>query len=142
MSLAGPIMVVEDDRDDFDLIKNCIEEIGFNNRVDWYKNGKEALQYLQTTTEQPFIIIADIQMPVMNGLELLKRIYHDDRLRQKAIPFVFLTVVVSHTIIREAYDLMVQGFYEKAPSYKDFKAQLALILHYWTNCLHPNRSLG
>jgi CheY-like chemotaxis protein len=141
MAVKGPIMLVEDDRDDFDLIKNCIEELGFDNRVDWYRNGKEALAYLKVTEEQPFIIIADIQMPMMNGLELLKHIYEDDYLRKKSIPFVFLTVVVSRNIVREAYDLMVQGFYQKARNYKDLTRQLGLILNYWTHSLHPNRKI-
>ena len=134
-------MLVEDDRDDFDLIKNCIEELGFDNRVDWYRNGKEALAYLKVTQEQPFIIIADIQMPLMNGLELLKHIYEDEYLRKKSIPFVFLTVVVSRNIVREAYDLMVQGFYQKARNYKDLTQQLNLILNYWMHSLHPNRKI-
>ena len=138
MTITGPIVVIEDDRDDDDLICTCISDNGFSNQLRRFKNGQEALNYLHTTTEQPFIILADIMMQMLNGLELLKRINADPCLHKKAIPFVFLTKAVSPEIIEEAFHLFAQGFFEKASNYPAQKEQIKCILHYWKHCKHPN----
>ncbi len=138
MAFNGPIIVVEDDRDEHDLIKACIQDAGYLNEVRWFQNGREAIDYLCTTAEQPFIIFADIRMPVMNGLELLSRINKDEALRRKAIPFVFLTVAVSTALVNEAYRLAAQGFFVKKGNYTGLKDLLALILNYWKQGCHPN----
>ena len=140
MAFNGPVIIVEDDHDEHDLIKACIADAGYRNEVRWFKNGRETIDYLSVTDEQPAIILSDIQMPVMNGLELLSRINKDELLHNKAIPFVFLTVAVSTDLVAEAYDLMAQGFFVKKSNYTGLKEQLALILDYWRQGSHPNNT--
>jgi DNA-binding NarL/FixJ family response regulator len=77
-------------------------------------------------------------MPLLNGLELRKRINASDYLRKKSIPFVFLTTTASQQSIEVAYEESVQGFYQKALSYQELSEQIRLIVEYWQNCLHPN----
>ncbi|MBO0953218.1 response regulator [Fibrella forsythiae] len=138
MSTIGPIGLLEDDEDDPFLIKMAIKGLGVANQLICFPNGRLALDYLETTPLQPFLILCDINMPLMNGLELRALIHKSDYLRQKAIPFVFLTTTANPGSIRKAYDASVQGFYQKAADQPALARQLKLIIDYWASCLHPN----
>lgn len=96
------------------------------------------LDYLRTTVEKPFIIFCDINMPMMSGLQLRQVIYNDEFLRQKSIPFVFFTTAASEEQVREAYNLTVQGFFLKPPSFEEIRKLFRLIIEYWDMCRHPN----
>lgn len=141
MSIEGPIVIVEDDAVEYDQIKAAITDVGYTNETRWFKNGSEALEYLLTTPEKPFLILADMLMPVMNGLELLSRINKDPYLHKKAIPFVFLTVGNSPHLVEEAYDLSTQGYFLKPHNYDKLKDQMKCILNYWYYAKHPNNTL-
>lgn len=134
----GPILLIEDDEDDQFLIKQAIKSLDIANAVLCFPNGQVALDFLETTQQQPFLILCDINMPLMNGLELRAIINKSDFLRQKAIPFVILTTTASSAAIALAYRESVQGFYQKAVSQVGLIQQLRLIVEYWRSCLHPN----
>ncbi len=138
MSLKGPIISIEDDADDQYLLKSVLDEIKIPNSVHFFNNGLEALQYLQVTTEQPFLILCDINMPIMNGLELRQKIDDDEYLKKKSIPFVFLSTSGSPKLVEEAYASTIQGYYQKASGFDAFRKQIELIIAYWKSCLHPN----
>ncbi|WP_031527140.1 response regulator [Dyadobacter crusticola] len=139
MSIRGPIISIEDDADDQFLIQSVIEELNLPNQLIFFGNGLEALLYLETTQEQPFLIICDINMPVMNGLELRSRIDENEFLRRKSIPFVFLSTADNPLVIEAAYDSTIQGFFKKEDSFTDLKNRLKIIYDYWQCCLHPNK---
>ncbi|MCF0055835.1 response regulator [Dyadobacter sp. CY356] len=141
MSKYGPIISIEDDHDDQYLLKSVLEEMNIANPVYFFENGLEAFNFLEVTTEQPFLILCDINMPVMNGLELRQRIDENPYLKKKAIPFIFLSTSGSLPLIDEAYKSTIQGFYKKGSSFQDFKKQIELIVAYWEACLHPNTRL-
>lgn len=136
--IDDPIVVVEDDADDQYFIKVICEKLGVTGDLLFFDNGKEALEYLTVTTRKTFLILCDINMPVMNGLELRRQIQMDEKLRRKSIPFVFLSTAARPQEVEEAYDLTVQGFFVKASQLKDMETSLELILKYWQNCKHPN----
>lgn len=138
MSIKGPIISIEDDADDQFLIKSVIEELDITNELLFFSNGVEALLYLETTRDQPFLIICDINMPVMNGLELRERIDKNEYLRKKSIPFVFLSTADNPLVIETAYDSTIQGFFKKENSFEDLKTRIRVIYDYWSYCLHPN----
>nr|WP_295922565.1 response regulator [uncultured Dyadobacter sp.] len=139
MSVRGPIISIEDDADDQFLIKSVVEELQIPNELLFFSNGLEALLYLETTQQQPFVIICDINMPVMNGLELRERIDQNEYLRKKSIPFVFLSTADNPLVIETAYDSTIQGFFKKENSFEDFKKRIRVIYDYWAYCLHPNQ---
>ncbi len=141
MALNGPIILVEDDTNDTDVICEAIEQIGIPNPIKKFATANEAHNYLLHTQEQPFIILCDIRMPSVDGLSFRRNIFNNEFLRKKSIPFVFYTGMVSQEIINEAYDMEVQGFYEKASSFIGIKEQLLTLFLYWKNCLHPNRAI-
>lgn len=136
--VKDPIMIVEDDVDDQFLFKHALKKLELSDRLLLFNNGREALDYLTAQNDQPFIIICDINMPIMNGLELRKKIFEDDFLRKKSIPFVFLSTAARPSEVNLAYNLTVQGFFEKGHSYSEIENTLKRILDYWEKSKHPN----
>ncbi len=139
MSKKGNILIIEDDIDDKELLEELIIEIGVVNNIVWKLNGAEALSYLCTTTDPMFIIFSDINMPIMNGLELKRKIEADPVLRKKSIPFIFYSTTANLETVVEAYtDLTIQGFFKKGSDYNRTKAVVKTIIEYWKDCVHPN----
>jgi CheY-like chemotaxis protein len=138
MSLKGPILLIDDDTHDLDVICAALKENKVENKIRSFLTAKEGLDYLNTTKEQPFIILADIRMNEMNGLEFRKAIEQNEFLKKKSIPFVFLTEAVSQEIVDEAYDLTVQGFFRKPNNFSELRRLLDYIVSFWKMCIHPN----
>lgn len=138
MSLNGPIIIIEDDEDDQFLFREAFHGIGVKNDLHFFSSCKEALDYLLITDEKPFIIISDINIPGKTGLEMKKEINKNDYLRKKSIPFVFLTTSKNPQTIAQAYEMQIQGYFQKPNIMKDLKARLSCIIKYWQECLHPN----
>jgi CheY-like chemotaxis protein len=137
-SKNGPLIIVEDDPDDQEIIREVVESLGISNTLLLFTDGFEALTYLQTTTDQPFLILCDINLPKLNGLELREEINADDRLRRKSVPFVFFSTNASRDAVAKAYDLTVQGFFVKSHTLQELRDILSLIINYWSHCKHPN----
>jgi CheY-like chemotaxis protein len=93
MSKTGSIILVEDDLDDQEMIQRAIRQLALPNEIKMFRDGDGALLYLKSMTEQPFIIVCDINMPGMDGLTLKKQIDSNPPLRARSIPFVYLTTV-------------------------------------------------
>jgi CheY-like chemotaxis protein len=139
MVKLGPIILIEDDPDDQELIRKALKEAGVNNEVINLNNGAEALQFLITTTIQPFLILCDVNMPKLNGIELKMRIDEDAELRRKSIPFIFFTTSANKIAVTLAYTRMtIQGFFEKSENYQELVRTLKIIIDYWIECRHPN----
>ncbi|MEO5603965.1 MAG: response regulator [Cyclobacteriaceae bacterium] len=133
-----PIIFIDDDVDDHFIFEEICKNLNLSNHYKFFHNGDAVLQYLRTTTDRPFIIFCDINMPQMNGLQLRKAINEDETLREKSIPFVFFSTAPSNQQIRQAYGLTVQGFFLKEQSFEETKNTFKLILEYWQKCKHPN----
>ncbi len=138
MAHNGPIIIVDDDLHDIDVVTAAITELGFKNPIRSFTGAKSAMDFLGSTTDIPFIILCDIRMVEMNGLEFRNAVNQNDYLRKKSIPFIFLTAAVSQEIVNIAYDLTVQGFLIKPRTFEDLKSKLHTVLNYWTECVHPN----
>lgn len=139
MVKSGPIILVEDDIDDQEMIGKAIREAGVSNEIIYLNNGAEALEFLKTTTIQPFIILCDLNMPKINGIELKMRIDEDKELRKRSIPFVFFSTSTNKMAVTLAFTKMtVQGFFEKNENYQELVRTLKVILDYWRECKHPN----
>src|SRR5688500_10008137 len=103
-SKPGPLIIIEDDLDDKEIIQKIMESLEISNTLLFFNDGTEALSYLQTTTDQPFLIICDVNLPKMNGLEFRLEINNDERLRKKSIPFVFFSTNAGRDTVQKAYD--------------------------------------
>jgi CheY-like chemotaxis protein len=138
MSSSGPIVIIEDDPDDQVILKEAFSSLGVKNHQKYFTTCMDALQYLMTTWEQPFLILSDVNLPGMDGTELRRKVNENEYLRKKSIPFVFFTTTASKAAVNEAYDLMVQGYFEKPGTMEDIRKTLQLIIEYWMFCKHPN----
>jgi CheY-like chemotaxis protein len=136
--VTEPILIVEDDLDDQFLLKKVFERIGVESDLVFFPNGKEALDYLKTSGKETFMILCDINMPVMNGLELRERINKDEELRRKSIPFIFLSTAARPIDVCTAFELSVQGFFVKESTLLEMEESLRTIFMYWARCKHPN----
>jgi response regulator RpfG family c-di-GMP phosphodiesterase len=136
---AGPIIIVEDDIDDQEIFIQALREININNQVNHFKNGKTAFEYLLQTSERPFIIFCDVNLPGQKGTAFKKQIDDNKELRRKSIPFIFYSTSDDQGTVNEAYtEMTVQGFFKKQDDYSEIKSQLKVIVDYWMACRHPN----
>ena len=139
MAKSGPIIVLEDDADDKSIFEEILQDLEITNKLIWFTKTAETLEYLKTTSEQPFIIFSDINLPVQNGIDFKKELDNDEQLRKKSIPFVFYSTSVDQKTVNDAYTKMtVQGFFKKGHSYDEMKANIKVIFDYWKTCKHPN----
>jgi CheY-like chemotaxis protein len=136
----GHIIIIEDDKDDQEMYVECIKAIGIPNEIRFFDNAVEALDYLLNTEDQPFIILSDINMPGMTGLELKKQIQDNPYLCTKGIPFVFISTNASSVSVRHAHALSVQGYFEKPHTIEAIKAMLLTLFDYWKMCKHINNT--
>ncbi|MCP5455077.1 MAG: response regulator [Thermotogae bacterium] len=126
------ILLAEDDIIDVMTIKRALKEINITNPLIIKENGEEALNYLMSIekNEYPCIIISDINMPKLNGIEFLKEIKKNDKL--KRIPFVILTTSKEEADKCESFNLGVSGYMIKPVDYINFVEVVKTINLYWT----------
>lgn len=126
-----PILLVEDDRVDVMTILRALKEIHVANAVVNMEHGEAALDYLRDpASERPCIILLDLNMPIMNGIEFLHAIKHDAQL--KRIPVIVLTTSEEQQDKVHSFDLGVAGYMAKPVDYRRFVEMMRSIDLYWT----------
>jgi CheY-like chemotaxis protein len=139
MPYSGPIVIVEDDIDDQELFENVLVDLEIPNERIYFKNPEDAWVFLKETQTQPCVIISDMNLPRMNGLEFKRLIDSHPELKRKSIPFVFLSTTANKQTVSQAFtELTVQGFFEKQSSISLLKQTFLVILNYWKLSKHPN----
>lgn len=142
MNKKGPIIVIEDDRDDQEILGEVFQQLSYANEVRFFDNGYTALEYLNTTTELPFLILSDVNMPKLDGFELREKIITNASLSLKCIPYLYFTTAVSHTAVINAYSKSAQGFFMKPASFTELENIIKKIVEYWLVCYAPNNFPG
>jgi CheY-like chemotaxis protein len=137
-SLKGPLIILEDDDDEKMLLSEVITKIGLTNEIKFFSTGIALIDYLMTTKDRPFLIISDVNIPRMNGLEVKEKINESDFLRRKAIPFIYVSTSGAMSAVERAYDLNAQGFFLKQNTIGDIEKHLRIIFEYWRECRHTN----
>jgi CheY-like chemotaxis protein len=137
MRNSKPILLVEDDSVDAMTVKRALKDLNVMNLLVHTPNGKEAFEYLTGEgSEKPCFILLDLNMPKMNGVELLKIIKADDEL--KKIPVVVLTTSRDTEDKFETFGLGAVGYIVKPADYKNFVEAMRTIDIYWTLSELPN----
>lgn len=138
MNKRGPIIIIEDDQDDQEILAEVFRRLEYPNEIIFFDDGEQALEYLTRTTIEPFIIFSDINMPKLNGIELRAKVHENEDLRMKSIPYLFFSTAAEQQHVIDAYSKSVQGFFVKPSDFKQMTAMIKNIVEYWHNCVSPN----
>ncbi|HJR69328.1 MAG TPA: response regulator [Gammaproteobacteria bacterium] len=122
------ILLVEDDEVDVKALKWAFEKLKVANPLVIAHDGVEALE-LMASLQRPYLVITDINMPRMNGIELLRKIRQNEEYRD-SIVFVLTTSNDEQDKI-DAYDLNVAGYMLKTDMGTSFTRAISLIDNYW-----------
>jgi CheY-like chemotaxis protein len=133
----GPVYIADDDDDDREVIKELWKELGYKNELIFFSDGEAVLRRMKADSAVPFLILCDVNIPRMDGFELKKRIYEDDSIHYKSIPFIFWSSQASKEQIRKSYDLGGNGFFVKENTMSGLKASLTEIMQYWLKSKVP-----
>ncbi|NQT03403.1 MAG: response regulator [Planctomycetes bacterium] len=130
MRNSKPILLVEDDNVDVMTVQRALKDLNIKNQLVSTANGEEALEYLRINgNNKPSIILLDLNMPKMNGIEFLKIVKADEAL--KKIPVVVLTTSSQEQDIVESFKLSVAGYIVKPVDYAEFSEAIGIINQYW-----------
>lgn len=130
-----PILLIEDDEVDIMTVQRAVKEIKITNPMDVARNGEEGLEYL-TNNPAPCIILLDINMPKMNGIEFLREIKANDQF--KKIPVIILTTSREEQDRLESFELSAAGYMIKPVDYKKFVELIRTINLYWSLSQHTS----
>ena len=131
MRSSRPILLVEDDDVDAMTVTRALKELKVTNELVRRCNGEEALEYLKDPKSiKPCVIVLDLNMPRMNGLEFLKIAKADEEF--KKIPVIVLTTSREDRDMIESFRLSVAGYILKLVDYKKFVEAVRIVDLYWT----------
>lgn len=134
----GPVIIIEDDADDQDFLIEIFQKLNYQNKILFFFDGQEALDYIDKTHELPFLILSDINMPKLNGFELRAKLKTDSKLSNKCIPYLFFSTALNQKAVIDAYSQSVQGFFVKQNSMAELEKTIGAIMEYWRRCAAPN----
>ncbi|HWH69358.1 MAG TPA: response regulator [Candidatus Sulfotelmatobacter sp.] len=132
------VMLVEDDSDHVALILRSLRKQGMADEVMVMLDGQEALDFLfaQGTFAQrdplhlPSVILLDLKLPKMNGLQVLKRVRAEERTR--TLPVVVLTSSDAEEDVHESYRLGANSYVRKPTDFREFLDAINRLIYYWT----------
>jgi CheY-like chemotaxis protein len=128
---SKPILLVEDDLVDAMTVQRALKELRVTNRLEHVENGELALERLRDPHRvRPCLILLDLNMPVMNGIEFLQVAKSDPGLRR--IPVVVLTTSAEQEDKVQSFELGVAGYMRKPVDYRQFVEMIRSIDAYWT----------
>jgi CheY-like chemotaxis protein len=139
MNKDGPIIIIEDDPDDQEILKEIFQELNYTtNELIFFSDGRKALEFLNQPKILPFIILSDINLPKLNGFELRSKLKTDAELAIKCIPYLFFSTALNQKAVIDAYSMSAQGFFVKDNSMSELKKTITVIVEYWKRCAAPN----
>ncbi len=135
---SGPVVIIEDDADDQLFLSEIFSKLNYPNEIKFFFSGQKALDYINDSGESPFLILSDINMPMLNGFELREKLKTDEKLNIKCIPYLFFSTAIDQRAVIDAYSLSVQGFFIKQTSPDELEKTIYFIMEYWRRCAAPN----
>lgn len=124
------ILLIEDDVIEIMKLNRAVNSLGLSHEIVESNNGEEALHVLRSGSPLPHIILLDLNMPKINGLEFLNILKNDDRL--KFIPTIILTTSNNKNDLLECYRIGIAGYVLKPLKYEDYVSKIEKLLAYWS----------
>lgn len=131
------IIIIDDDDEDCEIMKEVFDSLAIPNKVYFFNSSEDALHFLQDYDEKIFFILCDINMPKSDGFMLRKQINDTEKLRSKAIPFLFYSTSGDGHVVQQAYSLNIQGYFKKPDVLSEYKEILLSIIDYWSKSELP-----
>lgn len=138
MNRHGPIIIIEDDIEDQEILQEVLEELAYKNEIVFFSDAEKALAWLVLTKADPFIIFSDVNMPKLSGMELRQKVHENEDMRIRSIPYLFFTTSADHQAVIDAYSQSVQGFFVKPSTFGEVKELMRTIVTYWQSCVAAN----
>ena len=142
MNELGRILIVEDDPKDVELTLTALEEYNLANEVVVTRDGEEALDYLycrgnfkMRSSDNPAVLLLDLKLPKVNGLEVLQQIKSDEKL--KIIPVVVLTSSREERDMVASYKLGVNAYVVKPVDFHEFVNAIKELGVFWAIINEP-----
>lgn len=123
------ILFIEDDAIETMKLQRTTVKLGLNHNIIEAKNGEEALTVLNSNSQLPDLILLDLNMPRMNGIEFLKILKADENFRY--LPTIVLTTSQNRADLLECYRIGIAGYILKPLKYEDYEDKLKKVLEYW-----------
>ena len=130
------ILLVEDSSADVELTLRALSQHNLANRVQVARDGAEALEFLHGSNRSPKVVLLDLKLPKVSGLDVLRRIKDDER--TKRIPVVVLTSSREEPDIAEAYRLGANSYIVKPVDFEDFVRAVSDAGLYWLLLNQPS----
>lgn len=125
------LLIIEDDEIEVIKFKRSLVKLGLSHHIMEAKNGEEALVILKENEHLPDIILLDLNMPKMNGLEFLKALRKEEHLSY--IPAIIITTSNNHKDILESYKMGISGYIIKPLRYEDYINKIKNLIEYWSD---------
>lgn len=137
------LVLVEDNPDDLDLVLHAIRKSGLKDNIQVLRDGAEALAYMfcegkyadRSMSDVPKVILLDIKLPKVSGLEVLERLKANERTR--AIPVVMFTSSRQERDVEESYRFGVNSYVVKPVDSEEFTQVVAQLRQYWLQINEP-----
>ena len=129
MSKSLNILLIEDDTIEVMKFNRVLKSLQLNHKIIEANNGEEALKILRFKENIPDIIVLDLNMPKLNGLEFLAILKDNDVL--KYIPAIILTTSSNHKDVLECYKIGIAGYILKPLKYEEYVSSIKRLLDYW-----------
>ena len=123
------ILLIEDDIIEVMKFKRVLSNLQFNHTIIEANNGEEALELLNIKDQMPNLILLDLNMPKIDGIEFLSSLKKIDSLRH--IPAVVLTTSNNYKDLKECYKIGIAGYILKPLNYEEYVAKIESLLNYW-----------
>jgi len=137
MNKLGPIIIIDNDLEDLDLVGDALASLKVINEILLFSRPTEFLKHMREDNDLPFFILCDINMPHMNGIELFRLIRADPSLAATCFPFLLFSTSAGQEEINRAYELPIQGYFKKPFTFEGIISMLEGIIAYWDNSFHP-----
>ena len=123
------VLLIEDNLIEVMKMERAISSLGLNHTINVANNGEEALEILEDNQQWPDLILLDLNMPRISGIEFLMILKNNEDL--KHIPTVILTTSDNQKDIEECYRIGVSGYIVKPLKYYDYVDKIQNVLSYW-----------
>ena len=124
------ILLIEDDTIELMKLNRAMLSLNMNHKVTEVNNGEDALELLLNEEYYPDIILLDLNMPKINGIEFLSILKTNESL--KFIPTIILTTSSNKKDLLECYNIGIAGYIQKPLKYQDYIAKINILLSYWS----------